>query len=363
MKINDLVFGGGFRAAWIMCVAAVLSAATGCGESEEFDYSIIEETDEPLIRVVSLAPALTQMLVDLGQGNLLVGVSQNDMAAPDGVPVVGTYQDINSEKLLGLKPTYVLTMVDKSGVPARLRDLATGGRYTLLEYNTPTTISDVTRILYDPTQGMTTPEEGVVPPTPSLGAVLGLPSAAFALATDIGVRLAQLSAAVAVAEPPRVLMVIGTNPVMASGPGTVHDQLLAFAGGINAAGAATVTAPVYDREKLIELRPDVILILAPGEHPLGPIDSDPRAAAFNGLPIPAVESGRIVLLNDPLVLLPSSSLPRIGEGMAKAIHPELVRQIESALAVSDDAFDDEADTPVELPLLETDGDEPDIPEP
>jgi len=110
----------------------------------------------------------------------------------------------------------------------------------------------------------------------------------------------------------------------------VHDELLAFAGGVNAAAEAVVTAPEYDRESLLALQPQVILMLQPGAPQLQ--EDDPRLSAFAGLPIPAIQNGRVVVLNDPLVLLPSTSVTDVCALMAKAIHPDLAEEIDLAIA-------------------------------
>ena len=43
------------------------------------------------MRLVTLAPALTQMVIDLDEANALVGIAENDMVAPPGLPVVGNF--------------------------------------------------------------------------------------------------------------------------------------------------------------------------------------------------------------------------------------------------------------------------------
>ncbi len=290
-------------------------------------------TDKSM-RIVSLAPALTQMVVDLGRGNLIVGVAQYDDAAPPGLPVLGNYQDINTEALLSVAPTHVLTMTSHDAVPQHLSRIAAAGGFRLVAYPPPLSVSDIVKIIYD--------EQELIPglnPTSAqcLAAVLGTHERGLELVNQMSMRLARLANLTADAKVRNVLMVIGVNPLMASGPGTTLDQLLSFCGAENAAANATVGAPVYDKEKLLRADPDVILMLLPGAAPLGSLQTDPRLAQLRDVPITAVEQNRIVLINDPLVHLPSSSLPRIGVAMAKAIHPELADAINRATSANPSA--------------------------
>ncbi|MFW5681616.1 MAG: hypothetical protein ACOC1G_01295, partial [Phycisphaeraceae bacterium] len=120
-------------------------------------------------------------------------------------------------------------------------------------------------------------------------------------------------------------------PVMALGPGgPVHD-LLRIAGGANAAAASGVPAPTYDREKLAALDPEVLIVLSPGGPPLGDPNRDARLTAFRRLPIPAVERGRVYLINDPLVLLPSTSMLDVAAELTSLLHPELSPAVERVL--------------------------------
>ena len=275
------------------------------------------QTDGP--RLVTLAPALSQMLVDLGLSDAIVGVSEHDAAAPPGLPIVGNYTAVDTEALLAVKPTHVLMMAGPAGAPPRLRELAEQGLFKLSVFPFPLSVPDIERVLVDDTQN----------DQPDLGSSLGVTQQAMALKLKLLKQLAAIQSATADQPKPNVLLVLGTQPtVLASGPGTVHNELLDFAGGLNAAADATVTAPEYDRESLIALHPDVILLLMPNAPALK--DNDPRLAVFEGLPIPAVEHKRIYLLNDPLVLLPSTSVAGVCAEMAKAIHPDLTDAIDNA---------------------------------
>ncbi|MCX5661214.1 MAG: ABC transporter substrate-binding protein [Planctomycetota bacterium] len=277
------------------------------------------------LRIVTLAPALTQMLVDLGHRDELVGKSEYDTAAPASVPVVGNYLEVQMERLLKLHPTHVLMMPGKEGPPARLLEAARRYRFGVVTYPYPNTIAEVLRIL-----------EGGVPElrVADLGGVLGDVESSHGLRRQIIGKLSRLKKVCDAGKSrPRVLMVIGTGPMMASGPGTVLDELLTgYCGAVNAAGGASVGAPTYNRESMLKLAPDAVLLLLPDAPPLQAIEQDSRLAELRGLPINAVKRNRVVLLAGSQLLLPSSNLPAVAATLAREVHPELSAEIDKAVA-------------------------------
>ena len=78
---------------------------------------------------------------------------------------------------------------------------------------------------------------------------------------------------------------------MASGPGTVLDEVLRMVGGENAAARRQGRSrPTYDREKLLALAPDVILLIQPGTPPRQKRSTRTACLAeFRSLDIPAVK--------------------------------------------------------------------------
>ncbi|MFP4144252.1 MAG: ABC transporter substrate-binding protein [Phycisphaeraceae bacterium] len=298
---------------WMLCLLAGLVFLAGCGEAETSGAA--GRGDE--LRIVSLSPALTQMVVDLGLGDHLVGTGEHDMAAPAGLPVVGHYADVRSELLLAAGPTHVLTMAPSTGVPGRLRELADAGLFELAVYESPMSVSEVLAILAD----------GGDPP--AVGEVLGRPERAQRLRARIERQLKAIGEVTSRAEPTRALLLMSVQPVTALGPGTTHDEMLALAGGKNAAGeVSTVTAPSFDRETLLKLEPGRLLLLMPGVESLSP--GEPPLSEVRAL-LPGVERERVRLINDPLTLLPSSSLPRVVGEMARALHPELAAEVDAVL--------------------------------
>ncbi|NWL80009.1 cobalamin-binding protein [Pseudomonas taiwanensis] len=73
------------------------------------------------LRVVSLAPSLTETMLDLGAGDLLVGVLDGGErpAILAGLPSVGRYGQLQAESLLSLKPDLVLLWPDSVGAAGR----------------------------------------------------------------------------------------------------------------------------------------------------------------------------------------------------------------------------------------------------
>ena len=287
------------------------------------------------LRIVSMAPALTQMVVDMDMADQIVGTARIDPAVLPGTPNLGDYEHIDYEKLLLLNPTHVLTMTDASVVTSpKLIDWARGGKFILASYQVPRRIIDIMEIILT---GNIEERRAEVFPTPlneKFGLLDVLGQGDMKMLGNFTRRLNALKGVTGSTDRgKRVLLVIETNPTfLASGRGTVfHEVLTAYARATNVAITATVPAPVFNREKLLRTAPDVIVLLLPDAPPLESIEDDPRLAILRDLDIPAVKNDRIVLINHPLAQLPSTSLPTIAVLMAKAVHPQLADRIDKAM--------------------------------
>lgn len=324
---------------------------SGCGGDEQtLDHGTDDNGEDHVdptegYRIVTLAPALTQIIWDIGLGHRIVGVADMDNVAAEGVPAVGNYKDLNYERLVTLNPTHVFMMADSQGVPPRLSELARAQDFGLFIFPYPDNVDDILRIIY---AGADDPEAAESAPV-DVGTALGYEREASNVYIRMLARLVELKNLLEDRPRPRVLMVIGVSPdTMASGPNTVLDNTLTwFCNADNAAGEATVQAPRYDREQLLEMNPDVILLILPNDPPLAPLEREPRLAAFRGLDITAVKEGRIALISDPLATLPSSAQPRVAAMIAKAVHPTMANEIDQVMAgrgpessLAPDAVDD-----------------------
>ncbi|MDP6153986.1 MAG: ABC transporter substrate-binding protein [Phycisphaeraceae bacterium] len=305
----------------------------GCGDDGTYyleDDQIIE------MRVISFSPALTRIIVDMGQSDLLIAVGTGDTAAPEFIERIGTPNDPDAEKLLRAKPTHVLLMSDEVEPPVNLAVLGTQTNFQVITFKPPKSVQEIRQTLffefeYDPVTDV--PITTTV--TPNLAGVLDLPLEAQDARKEFDIRLSELAAAVPTDKVrKRVLVLTQTLPAMiAAGKRTVfHDVLENWNIAINVARREKDPDGLIATDAVKKMAPDVILLMMPGAEPLGSLMSDDRLDVFRDLPdVPAVRDNAIHLINDPMALEPSTSLPQVAAQMAKAIYPDLSESIDQAM--------------------------------
>jgi ABC-type hemin transport system substrate-binding protein len=267
--------------------------------------------------IVSLTPAITRMLIDMGKQDQLVGVSKEDDASL-GLPVCGSYNNPVIARIVELKPDLVLTespLGEAGDVPPLLRSLADEGLFELKIIPHSRSIADVERALIDAEAG--------------LGAAIGDAQAAERARKLMSLRIQLVGDVLKDAERPRVLMLINPSTLGAIGTGVTHDELLRLAGGTNAMSHINSGYLTLDRAQLQQtVRPDVVLILEPSGSELS--DSDPRLRAFEGLAVPVNTTRRFSVIQHPQAMLPSTALPEVMLEMALVLHPDRAAAIREA---------------------------------
>ena len=191
-------------------------------------------------RVVTLAPSLTETVLELGAGSTLVGVSRfDDAQAVAGLPRVGGFNDVAVEAVVALKPE--LVVVQKS--PGNQRPVETLARLGVPVLALPlTSVADVSEAMAE------------------LGRVLGREARARELVGALEAARAEVRAqAKARGTSPRVLFAYGFAPLVVAGPGSFAHELLEDCGAKNAALEAATTYPTYSLERAVALAPDVIV--------------------------------------------------------------------------------------------------------
>jgi iron complex transport system substrate-binding protein len=244
--------------------------------------------DDGPARIVSLTPSATEVVAGLGATSLLVGVDDySDVPAEvKALPKVGSFLAPNLEVIVGLRPSLVIVDDIHAQSAGALHDAG----ITTIEC---------------PMHGLPDVKSALR----AIGAKLGKTTEAEAAVDKIE---AAMAAAVAArpAKRPRVLAVIdreanGLGNLIAAGTGSWVDELLAVTGGENVLAAAGVRYPKISVEEVLRAQPDVILDLS--------FPSVDGLAPWQGIAVPAVKTGRVVALYDPLLIRPS---PRVAEALA-----------------------------------------------
>lgn len=249
------------------------------------------------MRIVSLAPSVTETLFALGAGSEVVGVSQYCDYPPQvrALPRVGSFLTPNLEAILALRPTLVVGLELSSNL-RQIRALNSMGYPVLLVSD------DSLRQIDDSIE--------------KIGARIDRRREADQLVARIDAQIAAIKERLADTTPVRALMLVGHQPIVAVGTGTYLDELMRIARADNIADAAGEQWPHLSMEFIIAMRPQVILD--------GAMGSDPASSDFwQKYPaIPAVRDHRVFgYPQDPIL----HSGPRVGQSLemiARMIHPE-----------------------------------------
>jgi iron complex transport system substrate-binding protein len=258
------------------------------------------------VRIVSLIPAVGEMIFAMGDGDRLVGVSNYDRFPPEitRLPTVGGLLDPNTERIIALRPDLVILYATQKELMQRL-DRA-GIPYYSYEHRALPDIMTTIR---------------------SVGARIGSAERANALANSMDRALADIRATTSALPHPSTLLVFGRDPgslrnVYASGGyGFLHD-MLEIAGGTNVFGDVKAQSVQASTEMLIARHPDVIIELHYGDA--ATIDAAKDAQAWSVLAsVPAVRNHRILTLVGDEFVVPGPRMVAATLKMARAIHPEI----------------------------------------
>lgn len=193
----------------------------------------------PVRRVVTLAPSLTDTVLALGEGELLVGVSRfDDRKEVAKLPRVGGYVDPSVEAVLRLKPDLVLVQPSPGNQKPVEKMAQLGTPILSLRMKS---VQDVAAALR------------------AVGRRLGVSERGVRLAQKLKATEADIRRRAAALPHPRVLFVYGFHPLVVAGPGSFADALLRDAGGINVAGKSDSPYPVYSVEAVLRNPPDVVI--------------------------------------------------------------------------------------------------------
>jgi iron complex transport system substrate-binding protein len=250
-------------------------------------------------RIVSLTPAVTEILFAMGAGPEVVGVSQycDFPPAAEKLPQVGSFLDPNLEAIVALRPNLIVSSWLSSDLRA-IRTLNSLGYPTLIVRDD--SLEDI--------RGSIT----------QIGVRIGRSDQAAAMLEQMNQRFGAVRERLAGVKPRSVLMIVGHEPMIAVGSGTFLDQLIKMTGAINIADAAGGTWPRLSIEYIIARRPEVIL-----DGQMGSDASSP-SGFWRAYPmIPAVRNHHVYGYPEDRVLQPGPRVDESFELIAERIYPEL----------------------------------------
>jgi iron complex transport system substrate-binding protein len=259
------------------------------------------EVSQPLKRIISLAPSVTETIYALGAQDRLVADTDvcNYPPAAQKLPKVGGPFTPNLEVIVSLKPDLVVVAAES------------GNRKET---------ADALDLLHVPTYATYAKTvDDVLASISKLGDVLGVAEQGRALSESLHARLQDLHRRLENVTPARVLFVVWQEPLMSIGQETY------IADALRHSGAESVIStkqdwPKVSWEEVVRLQPAYLIFAS--AHPE---EVTAMMAGMRNLPgwrdLKAVEENKIVIVSDA-INMPAPRLVDAIEELARHLHPE-----------------------------------------
>ena len=250
---------------------------------------------QPVRRIVSLAPSVTETLFALGLGDRVVGDTDFCDYPPEAKRKthIGGTVNPNIEAVAALHP-----------------DLVVATR----EINRPDSVLSLNHLgisvyVTDPRS-----VEQVLTSTDRLGELLGAGDAGSLLTADLRRRLDEVERRIAGLPPKNVLMVVWLDPLMSVGRNTFLEDAL------RRAGARSIVSspqpwPTIDLEEVVRLQPDYLIIANDNKEQV-----QRELAEFQARPVwrrlGAVRNRRFIVLSEAI----NHPSPRLVDGIEQLAH-------------------------------------------
>lgn len=231
------------------------------------------------LRVVSLAPSLSEIVVELDSADLLVGVldAGERPAEIANVASVGRYGQLDVERLLSLKPDLLLLWPGSVG-PAQ--------RDQLKRLGIPTFVAEPHSL------------DQLSAQIEAIATQLGRPERGLKLAAELRQKLAELRQRYHREVPLRVFYQVWDKPLYTVGGGQIISDALEVCGARNVFSDLTLPAPQVSIESVLQRDPEVIL--ASDQSQLNAWKNWPQVAA--------VKQQQLLLITDKGLERPSGQM-------------------------------------------------------
>ncbi|MEX1138386.1 MAG: cobalamin-binding protein [Bacteroidota bacterium] len=273
--------------------------AFGCGERQSAtplrqetltdDLGVEVRLSPTPLRIVSLAPSITETLFALGLDSVVIGVTDYCDYPPAalGKVRVGGMSNPGFEQIASLKPDLILLSVAGNS-QADYNKLSSLG-FRLFVTN-PSTIASVYKSIK------------------SLGVLTGTAARADSLLAILRHAQDSLALVARLRPPKRVLMLVSIRPLIAVGRGTFLHELLELANARNVAQEAAVSYPIMSREHILTLQPEAMIVMSD----VAQSPQDVANAYSEWRSLKAIQSNSVMILDANLLSRPG---PRIMKGL------------------------------------------------
>ena len=255
------------------------------------------------LRVVSLAPNITEILFALGLGDNIVGVSDN-CDYPQQAQTkekIGTFWQPNTEAIIAAKPNLVITLwfEQQKQVAQTLERMGYKAIVLKLEK-----ISELSTAIE------------------KIGAATNRQQQAEELIKNINNRLAQLQSQQNAKEKVRVLWVVQPDPLRVAGVNTFINELIEMAGGVNAIGPTIQQYPPISTEELLSCQAQVIIQPAMDKKSIEQQRKVVEAFWKKYPNLPAVKNNRIYVVEHDTIMRLGPRLPQGLEKIIRCLYPD-----------------------------------------
>ena len=278
--------------------------------TDDFGYTVtISARPE---RIVSLAPANTEILFAVGAGDRVVAVTEYCTFPEEAttLPVIGGYSTINIERIVAANPDLIFAY--QGNGEENINYLKHLG-YNVITLNADSiagTLHDIRLV----------------------GEAVGCTETAEKLVSDMEVRLSAVSeklAGIPESEKPTMVHSMWTDPLWVSGNHTFQNEMIQYAGGINAV-VTTEGWGIVTLEKFLLIDPDIIFVdtgMGMGEGAQDVLKNyfltEPRLSTLT-----AVQNGHVYAVNADIIDRGGPRLVDGVEAIASIAHPEIFGEYE-----------------------------------
>jgi iron complex transport system substrate-binding protein len=196
--------------------------------------------EQPLSRIISLAPNLTEILCEIGAGSSIIAVDKNSDFPPlaKNLPVIAEYGRLNIEEILRLNPELVIA--EQSEVlKGQLRRLEQLGIPVYLSRTQ--SIADIAQTIY------------------RLGVLTGHQKMANCKAKEFAQQLAQLKMQYESKPRVKVFYQLWHKPLLTMNQHTIIHEVIMLCGGENIFARTLSPASYVSIEAVLHANPDVII--------------------------------------------------------------------------------------------------------